>query len=47
MSYSFKTLNIVEFIFLAIIISTIVKMSKQLYEKSLTYGQLFKNAFVR
>ena len=47
MSYSSKTLNIVEFIFLAIIISTIARMSKQLYEKSLAYGQLFKNAFVR
>ena len=47
MSYSSKTLNIVEFIFLAIIISTIARMSKQLYEKSLAYGQLSKNAFVR
>ena len=47
MSHSSKTLNIVEFIFLVIIISMIVKISKQLYEKSLVYGQLFKNAFVR
>jgi len=47
MSYSSKTFNIVEFIFLAIIISTIARMSKQLYEKSLAYGQLFKNAFIR
>ena len=47
MSYSSKTLNIVEFIFLATIISTIIKMSKQLCEKSLAYGQLSKNAFVR
>jgi hypothetical protein len=47
MSHSSKTLNIVEFIFLATIISTIARMSKQLYEKSLAYGQLSKNAFVR
>jgi hypothetical protein len=47
MSHSSKTLNIVESTFLATIISTIARMSKQLCEKSLAYGQLSKNAFVR
>jgi hypothetical protein len=47
MSHSSKILSIVEFIFLAIIISMIARMSKQLCEKFLACGQLFKNAFVR
>jgi hypothetical protein len=47
MSYSSKTLNIVEFIFLATIISTIARISKQLCEKSLAYRQLSKNAFIQ